>query len=111
MREGHPYQVLGGGRAMKRTALPLPGRREFITLLGGGATWPLAARAKQAEQVRRIGLLMAGDENDPVRGTKGWLSTFTRGLVELGWIDGRNLRIDVRWDGDNVDRNARTPKS
>ena len=79
-------------------------RREFITLLGGAATWPLAARAEQGERMRRIGLLMAGDENDPVRGTKGWLSTFTRGLVKLGWIDGRNLRMDVRWDGDNVVR-------
>ena len=80
-------------------------RREFIFTLGGGAAaWPLAARAQQPNQVRRIGVLMLGDENDPVRGTKGWLSTFTRGLAELGWTDGRNLRIDVRWDGDNVDR-------
>jgi putative ABC transport system substrate-binding protein len=80
-------------------------RRDFITVLGGAAAaWPLAARAQQAERVRRVGVLMPGDENDPVRGTKGWLSTFTRGLAELGWTDGRNLRMDVRWDGDNVDR-------
>jgi putative ABC transport system substrate-binding protein len=79
-------------------------RRAFITLLGGAAAWPLAARAQLGDQVRRIGVLMLGDENDPVRGTKGWLSTFTRGLAELGWTNGRNLRMDVRWDGDNVDR-------
>jgi ABC-type uncharacterized transport system substrate-binding protein len=80
-------------------------RREFV-LLGGSAVaaWPVAARAQQPNQVRRIGLLMLGDENDPVRGTKGWLSRFTRRLAELGWTDGRNLRMDVRWDGDNVDR-------
>jgi putative tryptophan/tyrosine transport system substrate-binding protein len=72
--------------------------------LGGAVAWPLAAGAQQPKEVRRIGVLMLGDENDPVRGTKGWLSTFTRGLAELGWSDGRNLRMDVRWDGDNVDR-------
>jgi len=79
-------------------------RREFITLLGGAAAWPLTARAQQPNQVRRIAVLMFGDENDPVRGTKGWLATFTRRLAELGWTDGRNLRMNVRWDGDNVDR-------
>jgi putative ABC transport system substrate-binding protein len=79
-------------------------RREFIAGLSGAAAWPLAAQGQQTERVRRIGLLMLGDENDPVRGTKGWLSTFTRGLAELGWTGGRNLRMDVRWDGDNVDR-------
>jgi putative ABC transport system substrate-binding protein len=80
-------------------------RREFITLLGGAAAaWPLVARAQQSDRMRRIGVLMLGDENDPVRGAKGWLSTFTRGLAELGWIDRRNLRMAVRWDGDKVDR-------
>jgi putative ABC transport system substrate-binding protein len=80
-------------------------RRDFIALIGGAAAaWPVAARAQQPNQVRRIAVLMAGDENDPVRGTKGWLSTFTRRLAELGWTDGRNLRMDVRWDGDNVNR-------
>jgi hypothetical protein len=53
---------------------------------------------------------MLGDENDPVRGTKGWFSTFTRGLAELGWTDGRNLRMDVRWDGDD-DRTHRPAKA
>jgi putative tryptophan/tyrosine transport system substrate-binding protein len=80
-------------------------RRDFIALIGGAAAaCPVVARAQQPNQVRRIAVLMAGDENDPVRGTKGWLFTFTRRLAELGWTDGRNLRMDVRWDGDNVDR-------
>ena len=81
------------------------GRRELLAALGGAAAaWPLAAHAQQPERTRRIGALMLGGENDPVRGTKGWLSTFTRRLAELGWTDGRNLRMDVRWDDDNVDR-------
>jgi putative ABC transport system substrate-binding protein len=77
-------------------------RRVFITLLGGGAAWALAARAQQSDRMRRVGALMAGDENDPER--KGWLFGFTQGLAELGWTNGRNLRMDVRWAGDNVDR-------
>ena len=79
-------------------------RRAFITLLAAAAAWPLAARAQQPNPARRLAVLMLGDENDPVRGTNGWLATFTRRLAELGWTDGRNLRMDVRWDGDNVDR-------
>ena len=77
-------------------------RREFIALLGGAAAWPLAARAQQAERMRRIGVLMAFDENDPE--AKACLSAFTQGLAELGWTDGRNLRMDVRWAAGNVDR-------
>jgi putative ABC transport system substrate-binding protein len=79
-------------------------RRDFIAGLGSAAAWPVVAGAQQAERVRRVGVLMVGDENDPVRGAKGWLSSFTQGLAELGWADGRNLHMDVRWDGDNVDR-------
>src|SRR5262245_19367322 len=82
-------------------------RREFITLLGSAAAWPLAARAQQADRMRRIGVLMLGDETDPVRGTKGWLSTFTRRLAELGWTDGRNMRIDLRWGENDADRARR----
>ena len=78
-------------------------RREFIAGLGGAAAaWPLAARAQQPERMRRIGVLMAFDENDPE--AKASLSGFTQGLAELGWTDGRNLRMDVRWAAGNVDR-------
>ena len=69
-------------------------RREFITLLGGAAAWPLAARAQQGDRVRRIGVLMAGNESDPVN--KGRLPAFTQALADLGWADGRNVRIDLR---------------
>jgi putative ABC transport system substrate-binding protein len=75
-------------------------RREFITLLGGAAAWPLAAWAQQGDRVRRIGVLMTGDENDPV--AKTWASAFIQALAGLGWTDGRNLRIDVRWTGDDI---------
>ena len=80
-------------------------RREFIAGLAGAAAWPLAARAQQGDRVRRIGVLMLGDENDSVWTTR--LSAFTQALAELGWTDGRNLRMDVRWGGDNVDRTRR----
>jgi putative ABC transport system substrate-binding protein len=67
-------------------------RREFITLLGGAAAWPLAAWAQQGNRVRRIGVLIGSDENDPVN--KTYVSAFTQALTELGWTDGRNVRID-----------------
>jgi putative tryptophan/tyrosine transport system substrate-binding protein len=70
-------------------------RREFIAGLGSAAAWPVVARAQQAERVRRIGVLMAGDENDPVQ--KPRLSAFTQALEDLGWTDGRNVRMDLRW--------------
>jgi hypothetical protein len=72
-------------------------RREFITLLGGAVAWPLSARAQQGGRMRRIGVLLAFDENDPVVKTR--LSAFTRALAGLGWTDGRNVRVDVRWSG------------
>jgi putative ABC transport system substrate-binding protein len=78
-------------------------RRTFISLLGGAAAaWPLAARAQQPERMRRIGVLMGFDENDPE--AKGWLSGFMQGLAELGWSEGRNVRMDVRWAAGNPDR-------
>jgi putative ABC transport system substrate-binding protein len=77
-------------------------RRDFITLLGGAVGWPLAARAQQGNRVRRIGVLMPGDENDPER--KRRLSAFTQALANLGWTDGRNARMDLRWAGGDVNR-------
>jgi putative ABC transport system substrate-binding protein len=74
-------------------------RRDFITLLGGAAAWPLAAGA---QQVKRVGVLMAGDENDPVY--KPRVSAFTQALAGLGWADGRNVRMDLRWHGDDSNR-------
>ena len=62
-------------------------RRDFITLLGGAVAWPLAARAQQRERMRRIGVLHAYDENDPLQ--KRRLSAFTQALAGLGWADGR----------------------
>jgi putative tryptophan/tyrosine transport system substrate-binding protein len=71
-------------------------RREFITLLGGTvAAWPLVARAQQTERVRRIGMLMAWAESDPEAQPR--LAAFMTTLRELGWIDGRNCRIELRW--------------
>jgi putative ABC transport system substrate-binding protein len=78
-------------------------RREFITLLGGAvAAWPLAARAQLGDRVPRIGVLMGLDENDPVYRAR--LSAFTQGLADLGWNDGRNVRIDLRWGGGDINR-------
>ena len=77
-------------------------RRDFITLLGGAAALPLAARAQQGDRVRRIGALMAGDENDPL--AKARLSAFTQALAGLGWTDGRNVRIDLRLYGGDTNR-------
>jgi putative ABC transport system substrate-binding protein len=74
-------------------------RREFIAGLGSTAAWPLAARAQQGDRVRRIGVLHPGDENDPA--WKPRISTFTQALADLGWTDGRNVRMDLRWSGDD----------
>jgi hypothetical protein len=77
-------------------------RREFIAGLGGAAAWPLAAGAQQGDRVRRIGVLMPTDENDPL--AKAFVSAFTQALAGLGWIVGRNVRIDLRWAGGDIDR-------
>jgi putative tryptophan/tyrosine transport system substrate-binding protein len=72
-------------------------RREFITLLGGAAAaWPLTARAQQAERVRRIGVLMNTTENAEQLAS---IAAFQQVLQQLGWTEGRNIRIDVRWGG------------
>jgi putative ABC transport system substrate-binding protein len=77
-------------------------RREFITLLGGAAAWPLAARAQQPSGMRRIGVLMGWDERD--REAQSNLAAFVQELGQLGWTDGRNMRIDYRWSNGDVNR-------
>ena len=77
-------------------------RRNFITLLGGAAAWPLAARAQQGGRMRRIGVLMAVNENDPL--SKSQVSTLTQGLADSGWMDGRNVRMDVRWGHGDINQ-------
>jgi putative ABC transport system substrate-binding protein len=78
-------------------------RRDFITLLGGAAaSWPLAARAQQGERVRRIGVLAGQPEDDPA--TRANLAALREGLAKLGWIEGHNLRIDLRFTGSDPDR-------
>jgi ABC-type uncharacterized transport system substrate-binding protein len=77
------------------------GRREFITLLGGAAMWPLAARAQQGERMRHIGVLMAATADDPEYQTR--MGAFQQGLALLGWSDGRNVRVDTRWAATNAD--------
>jgi putative ABC transport system substrate-binding protein len=76
-------------------------RREFIAGLGAAA-WPVVARAQQGDRVRRIGVLVSGNENDPVY--KPRVAAFTQALADLGWIDGRNVRTDLRWHGDDTIR-------
>ena len=70
-------------------------RREFITLLGGAVTWPMVARAQQPERMRRIGVLVNLSEDDPE--AQAQHLAFLQGLQQLGWADGRNVRIDTRW--------------
>ena len=70
-------------------------RRDFITLMGGAAAWPLMAMAQQSERMRRIGVLMPFAEDNPVGQAR--LAAFLQGLQQLGWADGRNVRIDTRW--------------
>ena len=77
-------------------------RREFITLSGGAAAWPLAARAQQGERMRRIGLLSFYAEND-AEGPR-YIAKFLQALQQLGWMDGRNVQIDYRWAGADRDR-------
>ena len=77
-------------------------RRDFISLLGGTAGWPIAARGQQGDRVRRIGVLMPFDENYPQ--AKHRLSALTQALADLGWTDGRNVRMDLRWAGGDSNR-------
>jgi putative ABC transport system substrate-binding protein len=77
-------------------------RREFIAGLGGVVAWPLAARAQQGDRVRRIGVLNPLDANDPL--AKTYVSAFAQVLADLGWTDGRNVRMDFRWAGGDTNR-------
>ena len=78
------------------------GRRQFITALGTAAAWPLAARAQQGDQLRRIGVLSLFAETDPEG--QSWDTAFRKRLDELGWIDGRNVHIDYRWGAGSIER-------
>jgi putative tryptophan/tyrosine transport system substrate-binding protein len=77
-------------------------RREFIALLGGAAAWPLAARAQQGERMRRVGVLVASAENES--DIQARLAGFQQGIEKLGWSEGRNLRIDIRFAAGRADR-------
>ena len=78
-------------------------RRDFITLFGGAAAaWPLAARARQGERMRRIGVLMNLAADDPE--TQRRMTEFVQGLQQLGWTNGRNVRIDYRCTGGDATR-------
>ena len=77
-------------------------RREFISLLGGVATWPLAADAQQAQRMRRIGVLIGFAEADP--DVQSWLAAFRGALAKLGWTEGSNFQIQLRWASDDPDR-------
>ena len=84
-------------------------RRQFISLLGGAAVaWPLAARALQAGPVRRIGVLIGFAESDP--DVQSWLAALRGALAKLGWTEGSNLQIELRWAGDDPDRIKRFAK-
>jgi putative ABC transport system substrate-binding protein len=78
-------------------------RREFIRLIGGAAAaWPLSARAQKSEHIRRIGLLLGMSSEDKRR--QAWLAGFIQGLRELDWVEGGNLRIDIRWNASDPNR-------
>ena len=77
-------------------------RREIIAGLGSAAAWPVVARSQQDGRVRRIGVFSTIDENNPV--LKARISAFTQALADLGWTDGRNARMDLRWYGDDNNR-------
>jgi putative ABC transport system substrate-binding protein len=76
-------------------------RREFITLVGTGAAWPLVAHAQQPDRIRVIGVLVAGTADDPEHQAR--VAAFRQGLEQLGWTDGHNVRFDIRWATTNAD--------
>src|SRR5262245_19085433 len=79
------------------------GRRELLAALGGAAAaWPLAARVQQGERMRRIGVLTPFASDDPAEQT--YILAFAQALAQSGWIDGRNVRIDIRWGAGDPER-------
>src|SRR5271156_2493097 len=76
-------------------------RREFVSLICGAAAWPFAARAQQADRIRRIGVLMLYPENDPQGQRRA--TAFQEGLHKLGWVVGRNVQIDFQWGFGDAD--------
>ena len=70
-------------------------RRDFISLVSGGAAWPIAARAQQPDRVRRIGVLMGFPESDSQ--AQGYIAAFRGGLQKLGWMEDRDVQIGTRW--------------
>ena len=90
------------GLGIRSALLSVYGRLDFITLLGGAATWPLAARAQQGKRVRRIGLLSNGTAESPVEQARQ--AAFLTGLGQLGWTAGRNVRIDTLWSAGDPER-------
>jgi putative ABC transport system substrate-binding protein len=80
-------------------------RRDFAALLGGAAAWPLAARGQQPERIRHIAVLMGASDNPQ---GQSWIAGFQQRLAELGWLDGRNVQVDVHWGGADMDYIRRT---
>lgn len=84
-------------------------RREFVTLVGGAAAWPLAARAQQADRMRLVGVLMAHAESDPE--FEAYVDAFRQELRKLGWKEGRNINIETRWGAlDDAESRQRVAK-
>ena len=83
-------------------------RRDFISFLSSAAAWPLAARAQQPRPMRRIGVLTSSDEAD--HEAQSWIAAFREELQKLGWAEGRNIEIDIRWANTNIDSMARYAK-
>ena len=78
------------------------GRREFITGIGSAAAWPMVASAQQGERVRRIGVLMSQPADSPEAQAR--IAAFLQALQQLGWTEGRNVRMDLRWAGPDINR-------
>src|SRR5690348_9209422 len=83
-------------------------RRDFVAVLGGTVAWPLIARAQQPDRMRLVGVLMGFAESDP--GAQSMIAAFRAALAELGWTEGSNLRIELRWTSGDADRIRRLAK-